>query len=65
MIASALVDENQMRYDLNNCSKRYTGKGKNETELYEAAKVGGLTPRQKCINYLPFMLAHTQKKMLR
>ena len=24
MIASALVDENQMRYDLNNCSKRYT-----------------------------------------
>ena len=33
MIASALVDENQMRYDLNNCSKRYTGKGKNETDL--------------------------------
>ena len=29
MIASALVDENQMRYDLNNCSKRYTGKSKN------------------------------------
>jgi len=26
MIASAIVDENQMRYDLNNCSKRYTGK---------------------------------------
>ena len=25
MIASALVDENQMRYDLNNCAKRYTG----------------------------------------
>jgi len=38
MIASALVDENQMRYDLNNCSKRYTGRGKNETELYEAAR---------------------------
>jgi len=38
MIASALVDENQMRYDLNNCSKRYTGKGKNETELYQAAR---------------------------
>ena len=38
MIASALVDENQMRYDLNNCAKRYTGKGKNETQLYEAAK---------------------------
>ncbi len=32
MIASALVDENQMRYDLNNCSKRYAGKGKNETD---------------------------------
>ena len=63
MIASALVDENQMRYDLNNCSKRYTGKGKNETQLYEAARVGVLTPRQKCINYLPFMLAHMQNKM--
>jgi DNA polymerase I-like protein with 3'-5' exonuclease and polymerase domains len=42
MIASALVDENQMRYDLNNCSKRYTGKVKNETELYEAAKSWGV-----------------------
>jgi len=42
MIASAEVDENQMRYDLNNCSKRYTGKGKNETELYEAAKSWGV-----------------------
>jgi len=42
MIASALVDENQMRYDLNNCSKRYTGKGKNETALYEAAKSWGV-----------------------
>jgi DNA polymerase I-like protein with 3'-5' exonuclease and polymerase domains len=45
MIASALVDENQMRYDLNNCSKRYTGKGKNETELYEAAKSWGVDPK--------------------
>jgi len=42
MIASALVDENQMRYDLNNCSKRYTGKGKNEAELYDAAKSWGV-----------------------
>ncbi len=42
MIASALVDENQMRYDLNNCSKRYTGKTKSETELYEAAKSWGV-----------------------
>jgi DNA polymerase I-like protein with 3'-5' exonuclease and polymerase domains len=45
MIASALVDENQMRYDLNNCSKRYTGKGKNETALYEAAKSWGIDPK--------------------
>jgi DNA polymerase I-like protein with 3'-5' exonuclease and polymerase domains len=45
MIASALVDENQMRYDLNNCSKRYTGKGKNETHLYEAAKSWGVDPK--------------------
>ena len=42
MIASALVDENQMRYDLNNCSKRYTGKTKNETDLYQAAKDWGV-----------------------
>jgi DNA polymerase I-like protein with 3'-5' exonuclease and polymerase domains len=45
MIASAIVDENQMRYDLNNCSKRYTGKGKNETALYEAAKSWGVDPK--------------------
>jgi len=45
MIASALVDENQMRYDLNNCSKRYTGKGKDETALYEAAKSWGVDPK--------------------
>jgi DNA polymerase I-like protein with 3'-5' exonuclease and polymerase domains len=42
MIASALVDENQMRYDLNNCSKRYTGKTKSETNLYDAAKSWGV-----------------------
>ena len=42
MIASALVDENQMRYDLNNCAKRYTGKGKNESDLYTAAKDWGV-----------------------
>ena len=55
MIASALVDENQMRYDLNNCSKRYTGKTKNERIYMQLQKIGGLTPKQKCINYLPFM----------
>ena len=42
MIASALVDENQMRYDLNNCAKRYTGKSKNESDLYAAAKEWGV-----------------------
>ncbi|SVA69578.1 uncharacterized protein METZ01_LOCUS122432, partial [marine metagenome] len=42
MIASALVDENQMRYDLNNCARRYTGKGKDESALYEAAKSWGV-----------------------
>ena len=42
MIASALVDENQMRYDLNNCAKLYTGKSKNESDLYAAAKDWGI-----------------------
>ena len=42
MIASALVDENQMRYDLNSCAKRYTGNGKNESDLYAAAKDWGV-----------------------
>jgi DNA polymerase I-like protein with 3'-5' exonuclease and polymerase domains len=45
MIASALVDENQMRYDLNNCAKRYTGKTKNESDLYQAAKDWGVDPK--------------------
>ena len=38
MIASALVDENQMRYDLNSCAKRYTGKGKNESDFICSSK---------------------------
>ena len=45
MIASALVDENQMRYDLNNCARRYTGKGKDEAALYTAAKEWGVDPK--------------------
>ena len=45
MIASALVDENQMRYDLGNCAKRYTGKGKDEAALYAAAKEWGVDPK--------------------
>ena len=58
MIASALVDENQMRYDLNNCSKRYTGKGKNETELYEAAKSWGVDAKAE-MYLLPAMYVGT------
>jgi DNA polymerase I-like protein with 3'-5' exonuclease and polymerase domains len=58
MIASALVDENQMRYDLNNCSRRYTGKGKNETELYEAAKSWGVDPKAEMYR-LPAMYVGT------
>ena len=42
MIASALVDENQMRYDLTSCSRRYIGQGKDEAALYEAAKSWGV-----------------------
>jgi len=42
MIAAAIVDENQMRYDLNNCSKRYIGQGKDEAALYQAAKDWGV-----------------------
>jgi DNA polymerase-1 len=42
MIASALVDENQMRYDLTSCSRRYIGQGKDEAALYDAAKSWGV-----------------------
>jgi DNA polymerase I-like protein with 3'-5' exonuclease and polymerase domains len=42
MIASALVDENQLRYDLNNCARRYIGQGKDEAALYAAAKEWGV-----------------------
>ena len=42
MIASAIVDENQLRYDLNNCSRRYIGQGKDEVALYMAAKEWGV-----------------------
>jgi len=45
MIASAVVDENQLRYDLNNCSRRYTGQGKDEVALYAAAKEWGVDPK--------------------
>ena len=42
MIASALVDENQLKYDLNSCSRRYVGQGKDEAALYAAAKEWGV-----------------------
>ena len=42
MIAAAIVDENQMRYDLKNCSRRYIGQGKDEAALYQAAKDWGI-----------------------
>jgi len=42
MIASAIVDENQLRYDLNSCSRRYIGQGKDEAALYAAAKDWGV-----------------------
>ncbi len=45
MIAAATVDENQLRYDLNNCSRRYIGQGKDETALYAAAKEWGIDPK--------------------
>ena len=38
MIASALVDENQLRYDLNHCARRYTGKGKDEGLFIRSCK---------------------------
>ena len=42
MIATALVDENRRRYDLNSCSREYIGKGKDEAALYNAAKDWGV-----------------------
>ena len=42
MIASALVDENQLKYDLSSCSRRYVGQGKDENALYAAAKEWGV-----------------------
>ena len=45
MIAAALCDENQFRYDLNTCAKKYTGSGKDEAALYAAAKEWGIDPK--------------------
>ena len=45
MIAAALCDENQFRFDLNTCAKKYTGTGKDEAALYAAAKEWGIDPK--------------------
>jgi len=45
MIATSLVDENRMRYDLNSVSKEYLGYGKDELALQTAAKEWGIDPK--------------------
>ena len=47
MIMAALVDENRFRYDLNSVSQDYTGIGKNETALQDAAKEWGVDPKSE------------------
>jgi len=45
MIMTSLVDENRFRYDLNSVAQYYTGMGKNESALQEAAKDWGVDPK--------------------
>ena len=45
MIATSLIDENRMRYDLNSVAKQYTGLSKNESALTEAAQAWGIDPK--------------------
>ena len=45
MIATSLVDENRFRYDLNSVAKEFTGIGKNEAALQEAAASWGIDPK--------------------
>ncbi len=45
MIMTSLVDENRFRYDLNSVAQFYTGMGKNESALQEAAKEWGVDPK--------------------
>jgi len=45
MIAASLVNENRFRFDLNSLGWDYVGKGKNETELINAAKEWGVNPK--------------------
>ena len=45
MIMTSIVDENRFRYDLNSVANDYTGMGKNESALQEAAKEWGVDPK--------------------
>ena len=45
MVMTSLVDENRFRYDLNSVAQFYTGMGKNESALQEAAKEWGVDPK--------------------
>ena len=45
MIAASLVNENRFRFDLNSLGWDYVGRGKNETELNNAAKEWGINPK--------------------
>ena len=47
MIMAALVDENRFRYDLNSVSQDYTGIGKNESALQDAAKEWGVDAKSE------------------
>jgi len=45
MIAASLVNENRFRFDLGSLGWDYVGRGKNETELINAAKEWGVDPK--------------------
>jgi DNA polymerase I-like protein with 3'-5' exonuclease and polymerase domains len=45
MVAAALVNENRRRFDLNTVAREYTGMGKSEYALQEAAKEWGIDPK--------------------
>ena len=45
MIAASLVNENRFRFDLGSLGWDYVGRGKNETELREAANEWGVDPK--------------------
>ena len=45
MIATSLVDENRFKYDLNSVAREFTGLGKNEAALQEAATAWGVDPK--------------------